>query len=604
MMDNTLTHLVGIQAAKYGDREAFSFRDDDAAVNTVTSWSEFSRMVDACACALLQYGIEPGQHIGVFSANRPACVITDFAAFSVRAVPVSIYSTSSQSQIEYIINDAQIMLLGVGDQKQYDIARKAMRNAPSLRKLVTFGDIALDPDDHSTISFDQLLGNGRTAMSQLMPQVEAKRNEAKTTDVATLIYTSGTTGEPKGAILPHSCFDTVMEIHRERLTILSDADTSVCFLPMSHIFEKAWTYFCLYMGMRIFINLDPKAIQETLTRERPTCMCSVPRFWEKVYTGVQDKLARVSPFKRMLMRRAVKVGRRRNLYYMRLGLPVPRWLEMRYRFYDREIFAPMRRVVGADRGRMFPTAGAPLSGRIAEFLIACDIPIEIGYGLSETTASVSCYPFVGYEIGSVGTPMPRVQVKIGPDNEILVKGPTVMAGYHNKPQATADAFTPDGWFRTGDAGRIDPSSGAIVLTERIKDLFKTSNGKYIAPQAIESRLGQDPFIEQVAVIGDQRKFVTALIVPDITKVKEYAANHGIGYESVTDLLANPLVHSMIERRIERLQRGFAQFEHIKRFTLLPQPFSMESGELTNTLKIRRQVVASHYADAIDRMYDC
>lgn len=602
-MDNTLTHLVGIQAAKYGDREAFSFRDDDAAVNAVTSWAEFSRMVDACACALLQYGIEPGRHIGVFSANRPACVITDFAAYSVRAVPVSIYSTSSQSQVEYIINDAQILLLGVGDQKQYDIARKAMRNAPSLRKLITFGDVTPDPDDHSTISFDRLLDDGRSAMSQLMPQVEARRNEAKPTDVATLIYTSGTTGEPKGAILPHSCFDTVMEIHRERLTLLSDADTSVCFLPMSHIFEKAWTYFCLYMGMRVFINLDPKAIQETLTRERPTCMCSVPRFWEKVYTGVQDKLSRVSPFKRMLMRQAVKVGRRRNLHYMRLGLTVPRWLEMRYRFFDREIFAPMRRVVGADRGRMFPTAGAPLSDRITEFLIACGIPIEIGYGLSETTASVSCYPFVGYELGTVGTPMPRVQVKIGPDGEILVKGPTVMAGYHNKPQATADAFTADGWFRTGDAGSIN-ASGAIVLTERIKDLFKTSNGKYIAPQAIESRLGQDPFIEQVAVIGDRRKFVTALIVPDITKVKEYAAVHGIGYESVTDLLANPLVHNMIERRIERIQRGFAQFEHIKRFTLLPKPFSMESGELTNTLKIRRQVVASHYADDIDRMYDC
>lgn len=602
-MDNTLTHLVGIQAAKYGDREAFSFRDDDAAVNTVTSWAEFSRMVDACACALLQYGIEPGRHIGVFSANRPACVITDFAAYSVRAVPVSIYSTSSQSQVEYIINDAQILLLGVGDQKQYDIARKAMRNAPTLRKLITFGDVTPDPDDHSTISFDRLLDDGRSAMSQLMPQVEARRNEAKPTDVATLIYTSGTTGEPKGAILPHSCFDTVMEIHRERLTLLSDADSSVCFLPMSHIFEKAWTYFCLYMGMRVFINLDPKAIQETLTRERPTCMCSVPRFWEKVYTGVQDKLSRVSPFKRMLMRWAVKVGRRRNLYYMRLGLPVPRWLEMRYRFYDREIFAPMRRVVGADRGRMFPTAGAPLSDRITEFLIACGIPIEIGYGLSETTASVSCYPFVGYELGTVGTLMPRVQVKIGPDGEILVKGPTVMAGYHNKPQATADAFTADGWFRTGDAGSIN-ASGAIVLTERIKDLFKTSNGKYIAPQAIESRLGQDPFIEQVAVIGDRRKFVTALIVPDITKVKEYATVHGIGYESVTDLLANPLVHNMIERRIERIQRGFAQFEHIKRFTLLPKPFSMESGELTNTLKIRRQVVASHYADDIDRMYDC
>lgn len=600
-MTNTLTRLIKKQAAQYGSREAFSFRDEGASENTVTTWTQLDAQVDNGAYALEILGIAPGEHIGVFSANRPQNLIFDFAAYAVRGVPVSIYSTSSQEQVEYIINDAAIRILGVGDQLQYTIARQAMGRCRSLEHIVTFGHVEIDSDDNTTLTFDQFLALGAKATDACRREVDRRRREATPDDVATLIYTSGTTGEPKGAILPHSCFDAVMEIHRQRLSNLSDSDTSVTFLPLCHIFEKAWAYFCLYMGMKMFINLDPREIQDTLRRERPTCMCSVPRFWEKVYTGIQDKLSRVSAFKRMLMRRAVKVGRRRNLHYKRLGLKVPRWLELQYRFFDREIFAPMRRVVGADRGRMFPTAGAPLSSTITEYLIACGIPIEIGYGLSETTATVTCYPFVNYKIGSVGTTMPRVEVKIGENNEILVKGPTVMRGYHNKPEATIDAFTADGWLRTGDAGRID-DDGNLILTERIKDLFKTSNGKYIAPQAIESRLGEDQYIEQVAVIGDKRKFVTAIIIPAFDKLKEYARSHGIKWESLEQLVQNPQIRRMIERRIEKLQRGFASFERIKRFVLLPKAFTMEDGELTNTLKIRRPVIASHYAHEIEEMY--
>lgn len=231
-------------------------------------------------------------------------------------------------------------------------------------------------------------------------------------------------------------------------------------------------------------------------------MCSVPRFWEKVYTAVQDKISRSNPLQRMLMAHALRIGRKRNIQYLRTGRKAPWWIESQYRVFDRKIFAPMRRVIGIDKGNIFPTAGAPLSTEIVEFFHACGINILIGYGLSETTATVTCYPTTGYEIGSVGTPLPGIGLKIGADNEILVKSPTVMQGYFNKPEATAEAFTPDGWFRTGDAGYID-ADGNLVLTERIKDLFKTSNGKYIAPQAIESRLGQDRYIEQVAVIGRQ-----------------------------------------------------------------------------------------------------
>jgi long-chain acyl-CoA synthetase len=452
-----------------------------------------------------------------------------------------------------------------------------------------------------TMHFSELEKLGKAASAKCADAVAARTARAKDTDIATLIYTSGTTGEPKGAVLPHSCFNTAMRIHRERLTMLSDEDTSICFLPLSHIFEKAWTYFCLSMGMRIAINPNPREIQPALRQWKPTCMCSVPRFWEKVYTGVQDRIANMPRLQRALINRALRVGYRRNLVYKRAGKKVPAWLELQYRFFDRRVFAALRHVIGMDNGRFFPTAGAPLSANIVEFLHSCGINIVIGYGLSETTASVSCFPSEDFVIGSVGTLMPDVNVKIGENNEILVKGETVMSGYFNKPAETAAAFTEDGWFRTGDAGYID-ENGALVLTERIKDLFKTSNGKYIAPQAIESRLGEDRYIEQVAVIGDRRKYVTAIIIPAFEALKEYAQRKQIAFRDNVDLVRNADIRRMIEERIEKLQDGFASFEKVKKFTLLPHEFTIESGELTNTLKLRRPVINRRYADQIEAMY--
>ncbi|MDE5641889.1 MAG: long-chain fatty acid--CoA ligase, partial [Muribaculaceae bacterium] len=431
--------------------------------------------------------------------------------------------------------------------------------------------------------------------------VDRRSAEASPDDVATLIYTSGTTGEPKGAILNHSCFDAAIEIHLERLTMLSERDTSLCFLPLSHIFEKAWTYFCLFNRMRVAINRNPKEIQQAIKAIRPSCMCSVPRFWEKAYTAVQDKLSAVGGLRKKFIERALAIGRRRNLDYVRRGLKVPAWLETRYRFYDKKVLSTIRRAIGVDNGNIFPTAGAPLSANIVEFFHSCGINILIGYGLSETTATVSCFPEVNFEIGSVGTPMPRVQVRIGAENEIQVKGPTVMQGYYGRPEATAEAFTDDGWFRTGDAGYID-DSGAIVLTERIKDLFKTSNGKYIAPQALESRLGEDRYIEQVAVIGDRRKYVTAIIIPAFEALKEYARKKKIEFRSIEDLIQNSEIRRLIQERIDKLQKNFANFERIKKFTLLPREFSIETGELTNTLKLRRPIINNLYSDQIEAMY--
>jgi long-chain acyl-CoA synthetase len=601
-MPNTLTELIARQATRYGNREAFRCRVSSDGKWQATTWDEFNRDVNLLAYAFETLDLAPQDMLAIFSANRPEILITDFACYRNRAVPVSIYATASPEQVQYIINDSDARMIAVGDQAQYATVRSICANCPNLERIIAFDDkIVIDHDDKMTMSFANLLELGATATKMCHDAVDLRSSEATADDIATLIYTSGTTGEPKGAILTHSNFNAALDLHRERLTMLSEDDTSLSFLPMSHIFEKAWTYFCLFMGMKVSINPNPKEIQAALQETRPTCMCSVPRFWEKIYAAIQEKLSNAKGFKKWMMMRAIKVGHRRNIDYARLGRKAPYWLEMQYKFFDKKVFSFLRKVIGIENGNIFPTAGAPLSPKIVEFFHTCGINIVIGYGLSETTASVSCFPEVGFQIGTVGTLMPHVKVKIGSENEILVKGPTVMRGYYNKPDATAAAFTDDGWFRTGDAGRID-KDGNLILTERLKDLFKTSNGKYIAPQAIESCLGEDKYIEQVAVIGDQRKYVTAIIIPAFEALKEYARRNHIKFKDSQDLIENSEIRKFIEERIERLQQGFAGFEKIKRFTLLPREFTIEGGELTNTLKLRRSIINMLYANEIEAMY--
>ena len=600
-MANILTNLAAERAALLPDATAYLTRSADAKWHSHT-WKDVTVSVDHAAFALETLGVKPASMLAIFSANRAEMIITDLAAYRNRAVPVSLYSTSSPEQVEYILNDCGASIAFAGDQRQFDILSAARDHCKALRYIIIYtDDVVYDRKDRHVMTFANFLALGAAA-SELCRQEVAKRTaEASADDLATLIYTSGTTGEPKGAMLPHSCFNACLAIHRDYLTMLNSEMSSLTFLPLSHIFEKAWTYFCLFRGIEVYINTDPKIIQDTIKEVRPNCMCSVPRFWEKAYAVIQDKLSRITGFKKKMMLRALRVGAERNLRYARLGKKAPMMLEMRYRFFDKQIFAPVRRAMGVDQGVLFPTAGAPLSNNIIEFFHSIGVNIIIGYGLSETTATVSCYPQVDWEVGTVGTPIPRVEVRIGDNNEIQVKGPTVMAGYYNRPEASAEAFTEDGWFRTGDAGYID-ETGAIVLTERIKDLFKTSNGKYIAPQAIESRLGEDRYIEQVAVIGDNRKYVSAIIIPAFEALKEYARRNKINFRSIDDLVNNAEIRNFFSERLEKLQKGLAGFEKIKKFTLLPREFTIENGELTNTLKIRRPVINNRYANVIEAMY--
>ncbi len=574
-----------------------------AEINGKTKWLPVSRLhfaenVLSVAAALAEMGLGVQEAIGIFSENRPEILMTDFAAWQLRAFPVNIYATSSVDQVKYIVDNAEIKFILVGNQGHYDTARKV-----GVKHIIAADPaIKFDKGDGESIHFSDLLARGSKASEELTNEVTLRAGQCVPDDIATLLYTSGTTGTPKGAILTHGNFSAAIELNHRRLTMLKAGDTSLCFLPLSHIFEMAWSCFCLTFSMPIYVNRDTARIQQTLREVAPNCMCAVPRFWEKVYTVVMEKIEGMGTISRTMAKRALAVGKRRNLEYVRMGLKVPALLEREYQLYNGRIFRKLRAAIGVQEGKLYPTAGAPIAAEIVEFCHSVGINMCIGYGLSETTATVSCFPDTEYAIGSVGTALTGLKVRIGDNSEIQVLGPTVMTGYYKLPEATAEAFTPDGWLHTGDAGRID-SQGNIYITDRIKDLFKTSNGKYIAPQALESRLGADPLFEQVAIIGDQRKFVSALIVPDFTTLAKYAADNHLGVLTREELAANPKVNDFVMQRIEKLTADLAPYEHIKRFTLLTTPFTMERGEITNTLKVRRRVILDHYADVIQKMYE-
>ena len=592
--------LIHRQAEKYGNRTALKHRDNATGKWLKISWREFSDKVMLTAKAMAEFGIKVQENIGVYSQNMPQCLYTDFGAYGNRVVSIPMYATNSPGQIEYIINDAKIRTLFVGEQLQYNNAFKVQKDSKYLERLVVFDPaVKMNPEDKTSIYFDDFLRLGDNAHAE--STVKIRMTEAVPEDLATIIYTSGTTGESKGVMLPHSCYLEAMRIHDVRLPLVTDKDLSMSFLPMTHIFEKAWCYYCLHKGVTIAINQDPKMIQKTLPEVHPTLMCNVPRFWEKVYAGVHEKINSASPAMKKIFLDAIETGRRYNLEYKNKGIPAPCSLKLKFQFYNKTVFTLLKKVLGIERGRFFPVAGAPLSDTINEFLQSVNIPIAYGYGLSETTATVCFYPEIGFQFGSIGEVMPGVQVKIDPgNNEILVKGKTVMSGYYNKPEETKKAFTEDGFFRTGDAGRLEGNT--LFFTERIKDLYKTSNGKYIAPQAIEMVMIGDNYIEQIAVIGDQRKFVSALIVPAYPLLEKYAGEKGISFESREELVKNKDIIRFIEARVEEHQKNLASYEKIKRFTLLPEPFMM-GCELTDTLKLRRPVVLQKYATEIEAMYE-
>ena len=600
MSESYLSTLIYRQAGKYGDRAALKYRDYKKGVWIPVSWNQFARKVKRVACALVASGIGPQENIGVFSQNMPECLYTDFGAFACRVVTVPLYATSSEAQVHYIVEDAAIRYLFVGEQYQYDVAYRVQQLCKTLKQIVIFSpDVVRAAEDTHSIYYSDFLQQGDSGSYQA--EVDKRTSESGAGDLANILYTSGTTGESKGVMLHHSCYEAAFRAHDKVLLTLTERDVIMNFLPFTHVFERAWSYYCLTRGCLLCINLYPQDIQMTIKEVHPTAMCSVPRFWEKVYAGVHEKINEASGLKKSLMLDALHTGHKHNIGYLMNGKTPPLWLRLKYKLYEKTIYRLLKETIGIERGNFFPTAGAAVSKPIEEFVHSVGINMVVGYGLTETTATVSLGWLDDYRTGSVGRVLPGLELKFSEEGEILLRGETVTKGYYKKEALTRKVITEDGWFHTGDAGYM--KDGFLYLTDRIKDLFKTSNGKYIAPQAIETKLVVDRFIDQVSIIADRRKFVSALIVPEYKQVEKYADDHHIAYTDRADLLKKPEIIALFQLRIDTLQQEFAHYEQIKKFTLLPEPFSLEKGELTNTLKIKRSVLMKNYVAEIDKMYE-
>ena len=592
--------LVHDLAKKYGEREALIYQDFGGKEWKSLSWNKFSATVKQVSNALLNIGVKEQENIGIFSQNSIQYLFCDFGAWGVRAVTIPFYATSSEQQIQFMINDAKVRFLFVGEQEQYDRARRVVSLCPTLERIIVY-DAMVHISEHDTnaIYFDDFLKLGDKLPRQT--EVEQRQREANNDDIANILYTSGTTGDSKGVILTHGQFHAAI-IANDECVDVNEHDRVMNFLPYTHIFERGWAILCLSEGATLIVNTHPQEVQQSMRETHPTCMSSVPRFWEKVYQGVMEKIDHASSVQRKLFHHALAVGRKHNIEYLSLGKKPPIALHLEYELLNRTVFSLVRKELGLENAHFFPTAGAAVSEHVEEFVHSIGLNMIVGYGLTESLATVSCdHLNKPYTVGSVGRPINGIDIRISDEGEILLKGPTITKGYYNREDLTRQTFTEDGYFRTGDAGYL--KNGELFLKERIKDLFKTSNGKYIAPQMIESKILVDKYIDQIAVIADQRKFVSALIIPVYGMLEEYARAHNIAFENREQLCANPQIYAMMKERIDTLQQQLAHYEQVKRFTLLPHQFSMEKGELTNTLKIRRRVLNENYKAEIDKMYE-
>lgn len=595
-----LSMLIHEQAKKYGQRAALTYRSFGSETWRTISWNHFSKRVKEVSNALLNLGLKPQETIGVFSQNCVEYLYTDFGAFGVRGISIPFYATSSEQQIQYMIHDAGIRFLFVGEQEQYDKAHRIFALCPTLERIIIYDrSVRISTHDPHALYFGDFLKLGEGLPRQT--EVEALWAQANDDDLANILYTSGTTGDSKGVMLTYGQFAAALKANDECVP-LTEKDRVIDFLPFTHIFERGWAFLALSEGAQLIVNTYPKEIQESMRQTHPTSMSSVPRFWEKVYVGVQEQIDNAGPLKKKIFLNALKVGRKHNIEYLSRGKRPPLSLQLQYVLVNKTIFSLIRKELGLENANIFPTAGATVSPEVEEFVHSIGINMIVGYGLTESLATVSCdHLDERYTVGSVGRPINGLQIKISEEGEVLLKGPTITKGYYNREALNQQAFDADGFFHTGDAGEL--KGGELFLKERIKDLFKTSNGKYIAPQALESKLLVDKFVDQIAVIADEHKFVSALIVPEFRLLEDYACEHHIAFATREDLCANADIHKMLMERIETLQQQLASYEKIKRFTLLAHHFSMESGELTNTLKLKRAVINKNYKDVIEKMYE-
>ena len=595
-MRNQLVSSIFENLKKNPNNIGFRSKDEKTGIWTEYTWSQVEAKIMQIAYTLLKNGVKHQDKVAIFAQNSMEWVITDVAVMSIGGVTVPIYATNTANQAKYVLNDAEIDLMFVGDFVQYEKALEIESSKETkLNKIVVF-DNGLGLEGNISQHFSTFIDVEVT--DEIKSEFEKRFSNVGLDDLATLNYTSGTTGEPKGVMLVHNNFVSTFDMHDEYLEDVTSDDHSLCFLPLSHVFERTWTLYCMHRGIKVSFLSDPKLIIETLKELKPTLLCTVPRIYEKVYAAIQTGLETASKTKKKIFGWSVKQGR---IYHdlVNREQKIPSKIKVRKALADKLVLNKIKDALGGNI-RITPTAGAPLSAEIQAFMRSVGIPVTMGYGLTETTATVTAFPVHHYKIGSAGKPLNGIEIKIGDNDEILVKAPTIMKGYYNKPEATAEVFDGE-WFKTGDAGRIE-EDGSLFITDRIKDLMKTAGGKYIAPQQIEALLTDDNFIEQAMVIGDEKPYVTAFVVPNFEALKDYAKLMEIKYLNMEELLSHSSIKEFYDKKVGELQKELAGFEKIKKFKLMAKEFTMEKGELTPTLKIRRKIIVKKFQGFIHDLY--
>ncbi|MBL0672118.1 long-chain fatty acid--CoA ligase [Aeromonas hydrophila] len=594
MPKHHLVRLMRERIARLGNKAALRVQQDGQW--RAIGWRTLGQAMDYCAQALIRAGHQPTEMVGIYARNMPEWTQADLGILAARGVSVPIYPTSTLDQLRYIVKDAGIKVLFVGEQPQFDQALQLVESG-EIRQLITLdGSVNLRGCPQAS-HFQTFLVSGNHQPSEQV--LRERESQYRMDDLLTLIYTSGTTGEPKGVMLDFANIAACFEMHNSRLD-LNEQDVSLCMLPLSHVFERAWSYYVLYCGAENVYIRDPQKVMDVIGEVQPTVMCAVPRLYEKAYAMIQARVAQAPRLRQALFGWATKVGKQ-MVATRQAGKTASLLLYGQLWLAERLVFRKLRARFGG-RTRFLPVAGARLADEVNFFFQAMGLNLKYGYGMTETTATVCCYEDSQFKLGSIGTALCGIEVKLGENNELLVRSPTVMRGYYNKPEATAEVMTEDGFLRTGDAGELD-SEGNIYFTERLKELMKTSNGKYVAPQLVEGTIGKDRFIEQIAIVADARHFVSALIVPCFESLEEYARSINLQYQCKTELLRHSKVVEFFEARIQDLQKELAKFEQVKKFTLLPSAFSMELGELTPTMKLRRKIIESKYQSEIEAMYN-
>jgi len=560
------------------------------------SSEEFRRSVEELSMGLRALGLEKGDRVAILAENRPEWAYADLATLTAGAVDSPIYSTLTPPQVLYILNDAEAKLIFVSNAAQAKKVAEIRKKATHLRQVIRMDDEPIE----GTLSLAEVRALGRPALEQDAAAVRRRAAEVKPGDLATLIYTSGTTGDPKGVMLTHSNLVSNVTSSLQTFGALTPADVALSFLPLCHVFERMGGYYVmLRKGVTIAYAEGVDKVPENMLEVRPTLMLSVPRLYEKMYQRVNEKVANDPPARRKIFHWALGVGRelfRHQVNRTRPGL----LLKLKGAVADRLVFSKIKARTGG-RLRLFVSGGAPLSREIAEFFGAAGLLILEGYGLTETSPVICVNRPDKMKPGSVGPVIDGVEVRIAEDGEILTRGPHVMQGYFKKPEATAEVIDAEGWFHTGDIGVLD-ADGFLVITDRKKDILVTSGGKNIAPQPIENRLKANKFFTEVVMVGNKRNFPAALVVPNFEALEKWAKDKGIPFKSREELAAKPEVLLHYEDLVASLTSDLAQFERIKKITLLAREFSLEAGELTPTLKVKRRVVENKFKDLIDQMY--